>query len=565
MKDRIATIKIDVSKRQTSLEETPSKDLPLEEKLGGFGKSTNDIQEHLKQNPDLRDAYDERNMLCLDIGCFTGSRIATSKRTIISGLSPLKTSKAGNNGIYYSAASGGLGPKIRDCNLDAIRIIGKSEEPTYIVIDNGQVSFENASELVGKTTDEKITMLATKHEKAVFAVIGPAGENRARLANIAFSTNDQVKNKSRHMRFAGRGGMGAVMGSKNLLAIVARGKRNWQEVGDVKKLNLEIAKGDKTKKYREQGTFFGNFAKMERLGVGIHNNFSKGYDPKTEALLKENLIEAGYEIKDKGCLGCPIRCWKELRKDGTVFGKIDFEPTELLGPNLGISNIEEIAQLINLSDSLGIDSISAGVCLGYEMENQGTFSDFEFAKKLLEEIGNGTHPLKEGVMRYSNSAPNAMQVKGIEMAAYPGSLNPGYAFAIAGPHMSIDTYNRAWYPNATNSVEEWVENIFRGSNMILYDMHGLCKFAKAGFEDVAKLYENIYGEKITANDLKETARKVNLRARMIDFSLGFTEDDDVLPENCFNDYGSAVRHFNTKEFFEEVKKGVYEKFKDIKL
>jgi len=560
MKTQIKTLKIDLSNQETVIELKSAQEASLEEKLGGFGKSVHDIERHLEKNPDLKDAYDQRNLLCFDIGCLTGSKVMTSRRTYVSSLAPLKTSRAGTNGIFYSAASGGLGPEIRGCGLDSIRITGKSENPVYLVIDKDNVYFEDARELVGKTTDEKIRILADKYEKAAFAVIGPAGENLVRYANIAFSTHDQLKKKSKHMRFAGRGGMGAVMGSKNLLGMVVIGDKEKQEVGDVKNINREIAKGKRTSKYREHGTFFGNIAKMEALKVGIHDNFSHGNDPETQKLFKENVLSDGYEIVNKGCLGCPVKCWKEIEKDKKPLGKIDFEPGALLGPNLGINNIEHILELINLADNFGLDSISAGVCLGYEMEKQGRFGDFSFAKELLEKIGRGEHGLKQGVMRYSDNAPNAMHVKGIEMAAYLGNFNPGYAFAIAGSHMSMDTYNRAWYPGAENTIDEWVENIVRGPNMILYDMNGLCKFAKVGFEDVAELYERIYGEKISAEDLKEVAKKVNLRARRIDCRQGFTQDDDVLPEKCYEDLGSNVPHFNTKEFFEQVKKRVYEEF-----
>lgn len=566
MKEQIKTLKIDLSNQEMTINEKPVEGATLEEKLGGFGKAIHDIEEHLQKNPDLIDAYDSRNLLCFDIGCLTGSNVMTSRRTIVSGLSPLKTSKAGTNGIFYSAASGGFGPEIRECGLDSIQLVGKSEKPVYLVIDNEKVSFEDASGLIGKTTNEKIRILADKYESAAFAVIGQAGERQVRFANIAFSTDDQLKKGSGHMRFAGRGGMGAVMGSKNLLGIVVKGDETGQDVGDVKALNMEIAKGEGTKKYREQGTFYGNW-NMEAKGVNVHNNFSIGSDPMMEALKKEKLLAEGYNIQNKGCLRCAVRCWKEIvDKEGTVHGKLDFEPGMLLGPNLGINNIKQIMELIHIADSNGLDSMSAGVCIGYEMEENGKFGDFKFAKYLLNKIGKGEHDLKEGVMRYSNNAPNAMHVKGIELPAYPGNFNPGYAFAIAGPHMSIDTYNRAWFPGAENSVNEWVENIMRGPIMILYDMDGLCKFSKVSFDNVAILYERVFGEETSTEQLKQCAKQVNQRARGIDARLGFTDVDDVLPEKCYEPLaGSTLAHFNTKELFDKVKQGVYQEFAKIAI
>lgn len=571
MKTHIRTLKVDLKERKTEVEEKPVEGLSLEEKIGGFGKAVHDIQTHLEANPDLRDGFDSRNLLCLDLGFTSGSKLMTARRTVLSGISPQKRSKAGTNGIYYSTASGDLGPAVRASRLDSIRFMNRSETPVYVLINNGQLSFEDATKLSGKSTDEKARTLCEKYSGAAVAVIGFAGENLVRYAGVAFSTHDQIKNKTKHMRFAGRGGMGALMGSKNLLAIVAMGGNNTQDLGDVLNLNKAIAgiTGNATRKYHDLGTFFAN-VELDELGVGIHDNFSRGSDPRTEQLFKDKVLEQGYKIKNKGCLACGVKCWKEIEKDGKVLGKIDYEPGELLGPNLGINNLEQIMELIRLTDDYGLDSISTGVCLGYEMQRTGKLGDFEHAKSLIHAIAKGEHPLKDGLMIYTNGARNAMQVKGLELAAYPGNTNPGYAFAIAGPHMSIDTYNGAWYVDpktgerAKNDVAEWIENIVRGPQIMLYDMNGICKFAKVGFDDVGKLFGRVFGQELSADELRTLTKKVNLRARLIDQRLGFTEEDDCLPDACHDDYGSHVlKHFNTREFFAEVKKGVYERYRQM--
>lgn len=571
MKTHIRTLKIDLEKKRSEVEEKPVSELSLEEKIGGFGKAVHDIESHLALNLNLKDGYDPRNLLCVDLGFASGSKLMTARRTVLSAISPQKRSKAGTNGIYYSAASGDLGPAIRACNYDSIHFLNRSETPVYVLINNGILSFEDAKEISGKSCNEKAVALCEKHQGAAVAVIGLAGERLVKYAGVAFSTHDQIKNKSKHMRFAGRGGMGALMGSKNLQAIVVMGENNSQDLGDILELNKAIAKGNSTAKYRDFGTFFGNVETVDALGVGIHDNFSRGSDSKTKQLFKDEVLKQGYRIKDKGCLGCGVRCWKEIGKDGQILGKIDYEPGELLGPNLGINNLEQIMELIRLSDEYGLDSISTGVCLGYEMQQKGKLGDFEFAKNLIHSIARGEHALKDGLMIYSNGARNAMQVKGIELAAYPGNTNPGYAFAIAGPHMSIDTYNGAWYVDpktkerAKNDVAEWIENIVRGPQIMLYDMNGICKFAKVSFDDVGKLFEKVYGQELSADELRTLTKKVNLRARLIDERLGFNKEDDCLPDACHDDYGSPLlKHFNTREFFADVKKGVYERYEQMK-
>ncbi|MBT3297562.1 hypothetical protein HN385_01415 [archaeon] len=549
----------------------------LEEIIGGFGRAVHKLNDHIDYNPGLTDAYDPNNLICFDIGFLTGSKVMTSKRTYVSSLSPLKTSNAGTNGIYYSTASGGFGSALRDCDLDAINIIGKCQNPSYLVIDYSsgklETSFQDAGDLMGNTTDQKISSLSEKYDNASFLVIGLAGENLVRCANIAFSTSDQLRKGTNHMRFAGRGGMGAVMGSKNLVAIVVKGEREVsrthyksQSLGnDVKEINREIARGEGTRKYRELGTFFSNIESLEYLSAGIHQNFSQGNDVNTRNLFRDYLIQDGIEIKDKGCLGCGIKCWKELFKEGKVLGKLDYENGSLLGPNLGINDVEQIQQLINLTDGYGMDAMSTGVCLGYEMEIQGKFGNFEFAKQMIEKIASGEHGLKEGVKRYSESigqTENAMHVKGVELAAYLGQVNPGYAFAIAGPHTSMMTYNSSWKLTANNSVEEWSENIIDGVIPIIYDMNGLCKFSKVSLGDVSKQLNLLTGVETSSDELKNCARKVALLARNIDYKLGFNESDDILPERCYQDLeiNELGEHFNTKEFFERLKHSVYNSY-----
>jgi len=569
MKTEQATLKVDLSGNKAELEKKDVKTLSLEEKLGGFGNGVHVHKKNLEANPDLVDAYDPRNILSIDIGFTTGSNLMTAKRTYISGMSPLKTSKKGTNGVMYSAASGDLGPAIRQTGLDSIQLIGKCDKPSYLYVENGKAELKDASELISKTTHEKIKILAAKHEGAAYAVVGPAAEQRVRYASVAFSTFDQVKKGSRNMRFAGRGGMGAVMASKNLLAIVVKGDSNNKlDLGDIKDLNKEIGTGKKTDKYRKWGTYGSNIETMDGIRAGIYNNFSENEDLRVKALFHDNLLASNYKIIDKGCVGCAIRCWKEIQKingDGTnvVLGKIDYEPGSLLGPNIGIFNIEQTLELIDMADSYGIDAMSTGVCLGFEMEKQNKLGDFEFAKELLKKIAAGEHPLKDGVFRYAGNAPNAMHAKGIEFAAYLGHLNPGYAFAIGGGHMTMDTYNKWCYKDekstATNSEEEWITNIVQGPRIILYDMNGICKFAKVDFDQVAKLYETAYGEQVTAGELKEVAKLVNFRVRKIDESRGFGPEDEVMPADCHKDLGFIIPHFNTLEFFNKVKEGVYKK------
>ena len=157
MKTHLTTLNIDLSTQENSFVETAVSELTLEETLGGFGRAIHDTDAHLKQHPDLTDAYDPRNMIGIDIGFLVGgNKLATAYRTKFTGLSPMKTSKAGTNGIYYSASSGMLGPALRQNNLDSIRIFNESKTPVYMLIENGKPILKEADFLIGKSTSEKI-------------------------------------------------------------------------------------------------------------------------------------------------------------------------------------------------------------------------------------------------------------------------------------------------------------------------------------------------------------------------------------------------------------------------
>jgi len=587
MKTELNTLVVDLSSGTCVKQTRNAADASLEEKLGGIGDGVRAFENHIKRNPGLYDAFDPQNLLSISIGFATGSNLMTSRRTYISGLSPLKSSQKGTNGYMYSASSGDLGPELRKSGIDSIRITGRSDKPIYLLIDNDRIGFQDASQLAGKTTHDRIMALAEKHEGAAYAVVGPAAAKKVRYAGVAFSTFDQVKKGSRHMRFAGRGGFGAILADKNLLGIVVKGDgANRLSLGDLKELNREIGTGKKTRKYADLGTYGANLELMDRLKAGIHENFSHDQDRRSEPLFRSNLLAANYRIANKGCVGCGIKCWKEIQSpQGKVLGKVDYEPGSLLGPNLGIYNLERTLELINLADELGMDSMSLGVCIGYEMDRQKMFIEdaselssdevaalenrnFEFAKELIMNIASGEHPLKEGLFRYAGNAPNAMHAKGIEFAAYLGHLNPGYAFAVSGGHMSMDTYNAWCYQDATgaatNSIDEWIENIIRGPQMILYDMNGICKFAKVDFDHVAQLYQGLYGEEVNADDMRDVAKLVNLRIRMIDESRGFGAQDEVMPADCYQDLGFVIPQFLTPEFFDKLKDGVYQRHRDMK-
>jgi aldehyde:ferredoxin oxidoreductase len=595
------------------------------------------------------DALDPGNPIYIMTGCFTGSNLMTGLRTLLLGKSYLKTHvdmldllidnpysehdgilllvrdiaaknkllvPSFNGGVYFSAASGDFGTELRGNNLVGVKVIGKSDHPVYLALDKGHFSLEDATDMVGLGVSDKIYWLnehCNKENKGfAFTVIGPSGEKLVRFASNAFSTKDDLQNHTGHHRYAG--GFGAAFGAKGLLGVAARGDREYflrlEDVVDTNKMigtgksglevdhdgNITYKDGTKTKpwstkKYHDLGTHMANNLTLDALGVSIINNYTEGKSENTLKLDKDYVLESGLAITDKGCTGCLIKCWKQISEKDTnankekIHGKIDWENTALLGTNLGLSDMRQIVELINLCDEYCVDSMEMGSTIGYIMyvnsldssTSDLSFGNFGYAKWLLHNISKGKHPGMDGAFRYSLSVdptrydPFCMSVKGKSIAAYHGKYNPGIAFSLARDHMTMATYNKAYGAKGKdgntvfkNSLDDWVKYIIDGSGSMLFDLDGMCKFSQMPVEVHAKYYNQLYDSNITAADLKLATQYLHLLMREIDNMLGFTPDDDRLPESCYEPLPDAViPHFLTPDFFTQLKSRVYEEYRKI--
>ena len=174
------------------------------------------------------------------------------------------------------------------------------------------------------------------------------------------------------------------------------------------------------------------------------------------------------------------------------------------------------------------------------------------------QVAEGNHPLKEGVYRYSDKDPNAMQIMGKAKAAYAGDWNPANRL---GTHNHEDTYKAGMHPEKwPNTVENWVENTMRGMYILLYDCYGLCKFAKPTFEQITQLYESATGESITVDDLKNSAKNLFFTMMSINKKLGTRREDYVMPERCYEDHERAIEHFFTREFDDAYVQAMWQRF-----
>ncbi|HHW74466.1 MAG TPA: aldehyde ferredoxin oxidoreductase family protein [Firmicutes bacterium] len=381
--------------------------------------------------PPMTDPLSEKNVFIVTTAPLTGAGAPSSNRFNITTKSPL------TGAIVNSNCGGNFGVFLKRAGYDSLIITGKASKPVYLKINEEGVSIEDASELWGLDTEkiqEKLTAGTGK------LVIGPAGENLVKYAAV-FSQE----------RAAGRGGVGAVMGSKNLKAVIAGGKKR-----------VPVAHKDKFKdacrKWRQLSREHpATGEELPRFGTSIFvnkcnathtlptRNFLHGSYDEADAVSGETLAEK-HLIKNIGCYGCPIACGRQVQLHGKNIKGPEYETVGLFGPNLMNADLKAIIELNYQADLLGMDTISLGNTLGFVMEarEKGLIkTDLAFGKidrlsRTLDDIayrrGLGDD-MAEGVRFLSQKYGGeefALHVKGMELASYEprGAVGQGLGYAI---------------------------------------------------------------------------------------------------------------------------------------
>lgn len=387
-------------------------------------------------------AYSEENPLIISTGPLTGTGAPSSSRFNISSLSP-------QTGFISSSNCGGtFGYHLKRAGIDALIITGRREERTWIEIDNGSVTFHNADDLWGTRVTECQRLLAEKMSskrgcdiKFGKLCIGPAGENLVRYSAVI---SDE--------RAAGRTGMGAVLGWKNVKAIAVCGNHD-----------IPVHDPSATKKwcqkwfrYLRNHPLTGNqlprmgtaglVSSMQMRGLLATKNYTEGRFEHFDKVNGETLAEE-YNIVNKGCLSCPIKCARTVTVEGEDVKGPELETLGLLGGGILNKDLYHILKWNKELDDLGLDTISASNTLAYAMEanerglwNNGLkFGDIEGISKIWDDIayrrGIGNE-LAEGSKRLSEKYGGkefAMQSKGLELAAYEPrrAVGQGLGYAVS--------------------------------------------------------------------------------------------------------------------------------------
>ena len=520
--------------------------------LGGRGLGSKILYDEIDANVE---PLSPENKLIFASGLLSGTSASTGGRYMVITKGPL-------TGTIASSNSGGFfGAEMRFSGNDIIIFEGKSKNPVYLSIKGDQIELKNASNLWGKKVNETTDFLIDKigDDRARVSCIGPAGENKVLFASIMNEKN----------RAAGRTGVGAVMGSKNLKAIVI--KANKKQV-DYYKDEMKKVVQKQTKMLKEDGV---TGEGLPQLGTKVLDNIinSNGLYPtknfqyatfdKVEEVSGEALIEKGYLQDNKGCYGCPIRCGRDVKLPNGRSGEgPEYESGWSYGADCGVDDLNAITEANFLCNELGIDTITAGATIACAMElyEKGHIEKNElengpelnfgsseaiiyYTKQIAYRDGFGDK-LADGSYRLAKSKGHpelSMTVKKQELPAYDprGVQGHGLQYAtsnrggchVRGYLISPEVLGapEKLDPQELKGKPEWVKT-FQDLTAVI-DSIGMCLFTSfaLGLEDYCEIVNAGTRFDYSPEELLKAGERIYNLERKFNLEAGIKPKEDSLP------------------------------------
>ncbi len=547
-------LRINLKEKTVKVEELDLK--KAEKYIGGRGLGTRLFMDEV--DPKV-DALSPENKLIILTGPLTGTPVPTGGRYMVVTKSPL------SNTIASSNSGGFWGAELKAAGYDGIILEDRADEPVYITINDGLVEIKSAANLWGKVVSEVTDELKKEMpEKSRILTIGPGGENLSRMAAIM---ND-------YDRAAGRSGVGAVMGSKNLKAIAVKGTGRTNIHNEEK---LKEATAAWMKAIKENGVTgaglptYGTAVLVNIInenGVLPTNNFQKSYFEKADDISGETMTKE-HLVRKNPCFRCPIACgrWIKIEDMGIEVGGPEYETLWAFGSDCGINDIVSIYKANYWCNEYGIDTISVGSTIAAAMELkqkgyikdeelEGTPLEFGNAQAIIEwtkKIGKGEGlgaKMAEGSYRLCEAygVPElSMTVKKLEIPAYDprgiqghglnyatsnrgGCHVRGYMISpeILGLPEKLDRFT-------LEGKAQWTK-IFQDLTAVI-DSLGLCLFTSfaMGAQDYVDLYNAVAGTKHTTETLLEAGERIYNIEREFNLQSGVDPSQDTLPRRLLED------------------------------
>lgn len=522
-------------------------------------------------NPGI-DPLGPENKLIFALGPLTGVPLGGCARHAVGGKSPL------TGGIAKSEVGEYWGSQLKRAGFDAVIIEGKSKVPVYLHILGGEVAIRDAGQLWGKNTKETQESIRAElgDSRVRVAMIGPGGENLVKYACIMHGPFDA----------AGRGGLGAVMGSKNLKALAVRGNKmppiiNAAGVSKMArwlKENMQLVEG-----LRNFGTGL-VMPRYERVGNLPIKNFRDGTFPNAGKLSAE-VLKKTISIGMEGCFACPVRCKKVLESRephqiDPAYGGPEYETLAALGSTCGIDNVQAVAKGAELCNAYSLDTISTGVSIAFAMEcyDRGLLTS-EQTRGIRLEFGNAEAMLKmiqliarregignlfaEGTAMAAKQIGNgaeafAMNVKSLEIPMHEPRLNKALGLGyMVNPHGAdhcnslIDIVFSSFGEQPNVTIPEFIPlgaepapfqdigprkvallKAFQ-CKRIIHDSLVLCLLLPYSFAQMAELTSAVTGHETSVTELLRVAERILTMFRIFNMREGFTTADDKLPARFF--------------------------------
>ena len=510
-------------------------------------------------NPKV-DPLSEENKLLIIGGPLTGSPMPTSGRFMVVTKAPLTGT------IAISNSGGKWGAEFKNTGFDMIILEGKAKSPIYINMVDDKIEFKPADHVWGKVASETTAVLVKENDpKSKVMCIGPAGE---KLSFMAAIMNDVD-------RAAGRGGVGAVMGSKNLKAIVVKGTGKVQ-VADPEKAKAVSA--EKIKILRNDpvaGNGLGTYGTNILVNIinenGVHpvRNFQKSYTTQADKISGETLTKERL-VRKNPCYRCPIACGRWVRlPDGTECGGPEYETNWCYGSDVDCYDIDAIDIANMLCNEYGLDTISAGCTIAAAMElyEKGYIKDEEIAadglslkwgdteaiigwtKKIGLREGFGDK-MADGSYRLCESYGHpeySMSVKKQELPAYDprGIKGHGITYAVnnrGGCHIKgyMISPEILGYPEKLDRFsldgKAAYAKVFHDLTAVI-DSLGLCIFTTFGLgaQDYVDMYNAVVGEEHDVNSLMLAGDRIWTLEKLFNLEAGLTKEDDTLPKRLLEE------------------------------
>lgn len=565
---------LQVNLSKGSAEDYKIPDSWYEKHLGGRGIAARIMLKELERGVD---PLGEKNILIFATGPFQGTGIPGGGRNVIMAKSP-KT-----NAVSDSYVGGFFGHELGRSGYDGIIVRGKAKGPKYVLIDE-EARIEDAKELWGLTTGETDDILKKKHPGVRVTCIGPAGE---KLVKFACVIND--KNRG-----AGRPGFGAVMGSKNLKAIVVKGKQE-KKLHDKKRLTELKKKFARNLVRTKEGLgLYGTSMGVNRLnerGILPTKNFQEGVFEGAGLISGQHMTDTILKNRDS-CTGCPIRCKRVVRTefDGEKvkeeYGGPEYETIASFGSLCFVDDLNAISLANQICNAYGLDTISAGVTVAFVMEasEKGMINYklewgdskgmIDLVKKIATRSGIGDM-LANGIDHVAEKLGMdfAMEVKHQEIPMHEprGKKGLGLSYATSprgathletthdtsfeetpvAPELGLkkaisrfDLMNKPKYVKVFEDLNSF------GNSLIICRFTTIATGEDYNYPEIRKMLRAVTGLEVDANEMLKIGERNYVLLKILSAREGYGKKDDGLPKRFSNPLprgGSAGQSMNPEE------------------